>query len=112
MNDNPALKEKGYPDDGFEDFDIEYYNQWDNPTIRKQLMDPDSKHVAGISIVEVNDRVKNVFSNKNYILTPILNARGVQDLSNEKEGIIAFHAFSYIEKVWWTHKYSIYEIKS
>ena len=112
MNDNLASKEKGYSDDGHEDITLAYYNQWENPTVRKQLSNPESKHVSGISIIEVNDRVKNAFSNSNYILTPIMNSRGVQDISKEEEDVIAFHAFSYIEKVWWTHKYSIYEIKS
>ena len=112
MNDNISVKEKGYSDDGCEDFDLEYYNQWSNPSVRKQLMNPDSKHVAGISIVEVNDKIKSVFNDSSYILTPIINVRGVQDLSKESEEILAFHAFSYIEKVWWTHKYSIYKINS
>ena len=110
MNDNITEKEKGFSDDGCEDFDVVHYNQWKNPTTRKQLMNPESKHVSGISIVEVDDRVKNAFGNSNYILTPILNVRGVQDVSKVGEGIIAFHAFSFIEKVWWTHKYSVYEI--
>jgi hypothetical protein len=112
MNDNLTSKEKGYADDGCEDFDVVYYKQWDNPTSRKHLMDPGAKHISGISIVEADDRVKNAFGNANYILTPLMNVRGVKDISKEKEDIIAFHAFSYIEKVWWTHKYSIYKIDS
>ena len=111
MNDDLSKKEKGYSDDGSgEDFTLSYYNQWENPTVRRQLTNPEATHVAGVSIVEVSDRVKNAFSNSNYILTPIMNVRGVQDISKEEEDIIAFHAFSYIEKVWWTHKYSIYKI--
>ena len=111
MNDNTAEKEKGFSDDGCEDFDVLHYNQWKNPTTRKQLMNPDSKHVSGISIIEVDDRVKNAFGNENYILTPIMNVRGVKDISKEEKDIIAFHAFSYIEKVWWTHKYIVSKIE-
>lgn len=115
MNDDTASKERGFSDDGFDEVENKCLNQWSNPETRKKLMDPCLEQFNDIKICRVNQKIKEIFKDNSYILTPVFNSRGINKITkviDSSKNVLSFHLFSNIEKVWWTHRYKFKKTKN